>query len=485
MINHTRCKFIVIAASSLLILIGFAYAQEKEESLVENIQTKRKREMLIEMTLEELSRERTKNIVETEKPDLQNIPDSSLLSKLGLKEKLFGLHGYLETRNYYHLHKNNDDYFYYQLRNNFRLSKELTLSPKLHSMTSLDGSLFYFQNDHDGLERKEARLDPWEIYLDYYKDKFDIRLGQQIIRWGKSDEINPTDVFTPEDLSEFFNNVERAKRKIPSFATKFDYYHNDCSLEVIWLPFFKKTRLDETGGNWEPYLSRAYREKGLQFLDDDEPSRKIEHSNLAAKIKKEGENSDISLSYSYHYAQTPALEVNPLLAQVKPVYPRQHTIGSDFETVIGRWGLRGETAFTTNYPFVSYDPKVTNLTVYKDALNYVLGADYTLLNGLYINLQYAQQYIFDYPGNLATQKTEDSIIWRISQNLKHETITLKTTGRYYLSCRDLVFESSLLYKLTDNLNFTLGFYLFEGEEEGIFGQYKKNDQIFSRLKYSF
>lgn len=411
---------------------------------------------------------------------------SKLSSLLGFNEKLFGLHGYLETRSYYHTHKNNNYYYFYELRNNFRLFKEFNLSKNLHAFTSLEGSVFFFDNRDSGFKQEQTRLNPWENYLDYYAEKFDARIGRQLIRWGKSDEVNPTDVFTPEDLSEFFNDVERAKRKIPSFAAKFNYFfNNDYSLEIIWLPFFEKTRLDGDRGNWEPYLYRYYRSLGFEFPNDDGPSKKIGHSSAAIKLKREGENWDSSLSYSRHYAEIPALELNPLLGQVNSTFPRQHTIGADFETIFGKLGLRGEGAFTTTRPFLSYDPNVTTSIVYKDAFDYVLGADYTFPSGFYTNLQYARQFILDYPEDLSTQEIEDSLIWRMSQNFRHDTITLKTTGRYYLSTKDLLFESSFIYKITDAMTFILGYYLFEGKETGTFGQFKKNDQVFTRLKYSF
>ncbi|MFH1128866.1 MAG: DUF1302 family protein [Candidatus Omnitrophota bacterium] len=466
---------LVIFIILFFILSTFAFAQESRP-VNKNEQGIAIKEVVMEVILTRLSQKNKAKPIESNK---------KFWSRLGLDEKYFGLHGYMETRNYYHFRRNNDYYYRYELRDNLRISKEFNFSKELHGMASLDGRVFYFDNSADGFKRKESRFEPWEIYLDYYGDKLNLRVGQQLMRWGKSDEVNPTDVFSPEDLSEFFNEVERAKRKLPVFAVKTDAYFKNYSLETFWLPFFRKTRLDAAGNDWEPYLFRYYRSLGLRFLDDHGPSKRVEHSSFAAKIKREGENSDLSLSYSYHYAETPALEINPLLLEVSSIYPRQHTIGSDFETVIGKFGLRTEGALTTKTPFLSYDPQVPSTILYKNALNYIIGADYTLPSDLYINLQYTQQYIFNYSKDLATQQSEDSIVWRISQNLRHETIVLKTTGRYFLSTKDLLFEASLLYKFTDNFNLTTGLYLFDGQDNGTFGQYKKNDQLFARLKYSF
>ena len=312
----------------------------------------------------------------------------------------------------------NKGYFDYELRNNFRLSKEFSFSPRVHGMVSVDGRFFDYLNDY-GFKGEVRNAEPWEMYLDCYGDTFDIRLGQQVMRWGKSDEVNPTDVFTPEDLSEFFNNVERAKRKLPIFALKSDYYYKQYTLETIYLPFFRKTRLDFAGGDWEAFLPKFYRTSGLPFDPDEGPGPKFSNGSYAIKLKREGENYDVSVSYSYHYAEIPALELRrmpimpplPLsMIVVNPVYPRQQTFGTDFETVIGKIGFRGEAAITTESPFVSYDQAIDSTIVYRDALNYVIGMDYTYPCDLYLNLQYTQQYIFDYPGSLNTQQMEDSVV---------------------------------------------------------------------------
>ena len=40
-----------------------------------------------------------------------------------------------------------------------------------------------------------------EAFIDYYSDLVDVRFGKQVIAWGKADEINPTDILNPQDLS--------------------------------------------------------------------------------------------------------------------------------------------------------------------------------------------------------------------------------------------------------------------------------------------
>ena len=430
-------------------------------------------------------------------PAVQSPPKDGLLQTLGLDQEYLGLHGYLETRHYLDIKKDTRFEHNYEIRNNAMLSKELRLSPELSGLASVDMRFYILRNDIDGFQTADERIRLRELYADYAGNNFDLRIGQQIIRWGKSDEVNPTDTFTPEDLTEFFNYVERAKRKVPVLAAKHVSYWQLFSLEAIWIPFFNKTRIDEAGGDWEPYLYRFYRNMGLRMRDDSGPSEDLKNSTYAVRLLHEADNYDFSLSYSYHFQEIPALELEPIVREVapgisvptfdiNPVYPRQHTIGGDFETVIGRIGIRGEAAYTTDKSFLSYDPAVTSGILYRDAFDCVIGADYTFKNNLYVNLQYALQTILDYPAELQTQEFEDSIVWRVTKDFKHDTVTLKSTGRYYMSTQDAVVECSIEYDITDALNLSSGIFLYYGDENThLIGQFNKNDQVYTRLKYSF
>lgn len=413
--------------------------------------------------------------------------NKQFLSYLGLDEKYMGVHGYIETRHYFDVKKNNKSENFYEFRNNLRLIKDFRFSPQIQAKFSFDGRLFYASNAKDSLRNIDDSMRPWEAFVDYSGNGFDLRVGQQLIRWGKSDELNPTDVFTPEDLKEFLNYIDRADRKIPVLAAKLNYYINNYTLEGIYLPFFKKQEYDISGGDWEPYLPKYYRSLGFTPLDDRGPLKQFKNSTYAVKIKRQGQDSDVSLSYSYHFAETPALKLiptSPLTRDIQYDYPRQHTIGSDFETVAGKFVFRGECALTTNQPFLSYDPNIPSTVLERTGFLYIIGGDYTFKHGTYLNLQYAQQFIVNYPGELAVQQGEDSVLWRVTHNFRHNTITFRNTGRYFLSSREMMVETSMMYKLTDDFSATAGFYIYAGDVSGIYGQFKDNNQIFIRLRYT-
>ncbi|MDP8288562.1 MAG: hypothetical protein RAP03_17945, partial [Candidatus Electryonea clarkiae] len=58
---------------------------------------------------------------------------------------------------------------------------------------------------YDGLNKK-GTWDFQEAYIDYYSSYLDVRVGRQVIAWGKADEINPTDILNPQNLSNMTEN---------------------------------------------------------------------------------------------------------------------------------------------------------------------------------------------------------------------------------------------------------------------------------------
>ena len=47
-----------------------------------------------------------------------------------------------------------------------------------------------------------------EAWLEFVGDSFDLRTGNQIVSWGSSDGVNPTDVWNPSDLIDLFNSTK-------------------------------------------------------------------------------------------------------------------------------------------------------------------------------------------------------------------------------------------------------------------------------------
>lgn len=329
-------------------------------------------------------------------------PNSSALNSNSIF-KAPDIHGFYQSRNYFDKRKDTDNEETAEIRQQLRLEFSSTLPDKLkyHVSTELEYDLAY--NETDDFTTDEKRIKLWECYFNYFVHNTNIRIGKQAIRWGKSDEINPTDNFTPQDWTEYLN-LSRAERKILVWMAKIDHSYKSYLIEAIWMPFFVSSRIPEAGSDWEPFLQRQYRNNIIPFRvrRPERPSKDLESQVAAIKVKKSTSAYDLSLSYAYHYDELPALYVEPPVLfrgiPVRPIevyqlYHRQHTIGSDFETLIGKVGLRGEFAYTIGDLFVSYATEHPDTVVEKDSLQGIVGMDYTYRDGIYLNFQYLATFI--------------------------------------------------------------------------------------------
>ena len=95
-----------------------------------------------------------------------------------------------------------------------------------------------FQDLQDRSRVQPYRLELHGLYVDFFDVIFeglDIRLGQQIVKWGKADQFNPTDALNPMDLDDELYFGER----LANMMLKIDFYGEDTwSFSLVGVPIF-------------------------------------------------------------------------------------------------------------------------------------------------------------------------------------------------------------------------------------------------------
>ncbi|MFH1288112.1 MAG: hypothetical protein ABII25_05390 [bacterium] len=97
---------------------------------------------------------------------------------------------------------------------------EVDFSPKLENKFSPSiHSYFEGKLRHNFSDEIRNRYILNEGYFDFYLDKFDVRIGRQIIPWGRADSFKPTDQFKIYDYTDFTKQDEEG-----IFSLKMDYF---------------------------------------------------------------------------------------------------------------------------------------------------------------------------------------------------------------------------------------------------------------------
>lgn len=322
-----------------------------------------------------------------------------------------------------------------------------------------------------------------EGYLNLSSDNVDLRVGKQIIVWGKADKINPTDNLSPRDYTLLA--PEDDDQRLGAYAAKATYNFNDWSLTGVWLPEFRPNVLPT------PHVS------GVSF------SEKIPQGRGGGiKVEQSGNAIDWSASYYNGFDLNPDLSVGSVSANGLNLSLDHHRVsvfGADAATVVGRYALRAEAAYTYTEDSDGLNPFVKN-----PHLHLVAGGDRTFLEYLNINLQYYVRYVSHYQDPTAvsdpalrTVAIQEAVLsnqfdrfqhgmsFRVSNKWMNETLEGEIAGITSFTRRDFVLKPKLIYSINDSWKGSLGANLFRGEDNSFYGRLKDNSSVFMEAKYSF
>ena len=85
------------------------------------------------------------------------------------------------------------------------------------------------------------------------KGKLDLLAGFARVVWGKLDELQPTDVINPLDVSRFFFEGRNEARLPVALVRARVFVRDDMTLEAIYVPAFRRGRFDQLDEPTSPF----------------------------------------------------------------------------------------------------------------------------------------------------------------------------------------------------------------------------------------
>ena len=336
---------------------------------------------------------------------------------------------------------------------------------------------------------QEMEIGLREAYMDIYFNSVDLRIGKQQIIWGKADGVFITDIISPKDLSEFLlRDFDEIRMGIT--ALKANYYFGDNTFEFVWAPYFTSTQMPDENSIWFPQLD--FPVSPVFDYSQKEVAATLENSEVFAKFSAITSAIDFEIMAGYMWDDDPTMHIsktiNPQTHQLTglTVTPRHHRLGlagGSFSSTLGGFVLRGEGAYYNGKYFNSEDSTLTDGTVKKNYLHYLLGVDYTLWD-IRLSFQFIQQAILDYENPIKNDEFENTMTVLASKDFLRETLRLELFSYIGLNNSDALIRPKITYDLADGFELLLGANIFLGSE-GRFGQYDDNDMVYTKIKYSF
>jgi hypothetical protein len=357
---------------------------------------------------------------------------------------------------------------------------------KLRLETGFSLGPLYFhlagQAEKNRVVKSETGAGAYEMWVEHVGDGFDVRVGRQIIIWGKADGVQITDVVCPPDYTEYITRTLDEIRR-PVDAARVRILGENTALEIVWIPFFRAGVNPGPDSPW--YLGPPG--GGLREVRERKPARGLGGGEIGLRAAGYFSGLDAAVSFFRGYSDFPTLGP-PVSSGAgggpsyrEALYHKSTVLGLEMSKPSGNFVFRGEAAATLGRVRQSRD--MTAGPVKENSVHYLAGLDWTPGSDWTISGQFSGERIL---GDNDSADPTENYLATLSVSKKFLRQILTVSDMVYLDLSDRGFYNSLKfdYEVSDGLIVTLGLDVFRGSG-GMFSFYEDNSQAWFKVKYYF
>ncbi len=384
-----------------------------------------------------------------------------------------------------------------------------------------------------------------ELFVDFEKPSFDLRIGKQQFAWGVTDGIKVLDIVYPQDFRKF-NQEDFEESRIPLWSMKFDYYVGaDSEIQLVYLPFYEEAFfpggghpfatwdneffdvLDITGGN-----------TGVGFdVRREDPARNLGNSEYGVMWRQNLGDWSYSLNFLSHITDVKGAYMTgmdvvdigiliPTHIELTLKSKRMYSVGGSFDKTvshlpaIGSIIFRAEAIYNFNNIIVNVpnkiDPTPTSVGNYLpfpiegpngsvlweagipfpetekiDDWTYALGFDKYIFTDYFLSFQFVHHYIMDYKSSyinpVTGKQAEENDMWgtfllqKDWMNEKLWTKVLNVVGRH----GDYWIQPQISYLYRGKYKATVQGNIYGGTHNNMWSRFERASNVALRLAYQF
>jgi hypothetical protein len=379
-----------------------------------------------------------------------------------------------------------------RLRLNLQLDLELPHDWELRVTPYIWYDLSYVINGFENFTKEVLDTYEWEgDFQDSYVegpilDNLDLKLGRQVVNWGRSDSLRVVDVLNPLD------NREPGRADIEDLRwaigmAKLDWYlGQNWTLTGIAIPEIRFDDLPPVGSEFNPSPVPPPREI---------VPNSFERWEAAAAVRGIFEGWDASLHFAYIFDDLARLQ--PIIPPPNPAIPRDPRnfvqvhdrltmVGAGGNYTTGSWLFKAEAAWFDGFDYAFAKDGD------KSRLDVMGGIEYYGFSETTLALEVANRHLFDYERivrSFPTFQREDSVEYAVRYSAEWMNARLNTTLLALIfgwKAQDgAVIRLQGDYTIRDGLVATAGMLLFQEGELPPLNTWGRNDRVFIDLKWSF
>lgn len=324
-----------------------------------------------------------------------------------------------------------------------------------------------------------------EAYLDYSAGDWEFRLGRQHIVWGEMVGLFFADVVPAKDMRQFvlpdFDMI-----RIPQWAARAEYFSGDFHAEGIWIPAMTYDDIGKPGAEFYPFKPPAVAGYQTVFGREKTPSG-LDASGYGARLSWLKGGWDVSGFYYSSYDASAAFsrQVVPFTITYQPIHKRIHQIGATLGKDLGPMVLKAEAVYTRDKLFSTLDLTDNDGLVKQNFLDYIVGLEWSFPEETRFNVQLFQRWFTNHDAGIVPDTTESGVSLLFGTQALHPRLEPELLLISSLNRADWLAQFKLTWKADGNWRLAAGVDVFEGGTYGLFGNFDKNDRVYTEVRYSF
>jgi len=325
-----------------------------------------------------------------------------------------------------------------------------------------------YSNDELDEQRSEVRL--YDVYVEgSLSDKIDMKLGRQVVVWGRSDTIRITDVLNPLD-SRRPGMVDIEDLRLPVTMAKLDFFWGDWRITPIAVleQFF----------TINPAFGSAFNPQPNPHME------KKSYDDVTYALSVGGEFSGWDVNF---YAARLHDDAGYVKFKPKPIFKHDkvNMFGTALNVLYGPWLLKTELAYFDGLKYTSTQDKTFSRT------DMLIGTEYKGIADTMISYDFSLRHLNHYDERLKDELflPEQNFVqhaFRVTSDFMNATLHLNyLISLYGLNLDEGGFQRAWVrYDIADGITTNVGVVDYIGGSK-LFDIVHNNDMVFADISYNF
>ncbi|MCF6244986.1 MAG: DUF1302 family protein [Sulfurovum sp.] len=322
----------------------------------------------------------------------------------------------------------------------------------------------------DELDEQRSEIELFDAYVEgSITENLDMKLGRQVVVWGRSDTIRITDVLNPLD-NRRPGMVDIEDLRLPVNMAKFDFFWGDWRVTPI--------AILENRFSKNPAFGSAFNPVPNPHIDE----KKYSDINYALSVGGEFSGWDVNF-----YAARIRDDAGYVKFSTKPTYTHDKVsmLGTALNVLSGSWLFKAELAYFNGLKYT------TTLNENFKRTDILLGAEYKGIADALISYDISLRHLNNYDTRLLNERNpleKDTYqhAFRVSSDFMNATLT----ANYLISLFGKKLDEGgfqrawVKYELGEGINMNVGLVDYIGGSK-LFDSVRDNDMVFVDISYSF